>query len=68
MLTVMLSQSTSGPWEVRDISGKMIAKGAIPARSFSFSVPLGDIAGGIYFLWLTDEANAAHVRKFVVIH
>ncbi|GAB4491329.1 MAG: hypothetical protein OHK0019_11350 [Saprospiraceae bacterium] len=68
-LTVMPSEAISGTWEIYNLTGELVQQGNIPANSFSFSVPLGDIIGGIYFLRLTDNgARQSSFRKFIVIH
>lgn len=68
MLTVLMSEAIAGRWRVYELTGNLLREAVIPPHSFSFSIPLGDIAGGIYFLHLMDEWKQAHVRKFIVIH
>jgi hypothetical protein len=68
MLTVLLSETVSGTWEIYNLTGKLVLEGSIPTNSLSFFVPLGDIAEGIYFLQLADASRQVTVHKFIVLH
>lgn len=67
-LNVLLPEDMQqGIWEILDLAGRTAARGSVPSGK-SFSLPLGDLSDGLYFLRLTDPAGRAASHKFAVSH